>query len=123
MIVDEIETSIDILGGTSGVTTVCYGIGFYIAEWSTSTSAWSTQSPLIATDACRDNWIAIETGTAVMQFPPSITQNGIKTRWKLKGPWQLRQGEAIMQTVQNDSFSQGAFNWNSFTRYRVRRVS
>jgi hypothetical protein len=122
MLITEIDFVVDIPMVNSSSGLVNYGVGLYPGEWSTSTTAWSTQSPLIVSDACRDNWLTLDVGCAWVSSSPTLTQHGIRIKHNVKCNLSLTQGQGVLLTIQNDATSGVPFNWQAFTRYKVRRV-
>jgi hypothetical protein len=121
VIISEIDITVDITN-TGSDNVVRYGVGIFPTEYDTSGAIWATRSPLLPGDATRDDWLFLEVGTFFGKNAPSITQNGIRIRRHLKGSWTLGQGDGLILMVANSSLSNTNFYYNSFVRWKQRRV-
>jgi len=105
---------------TAGVLNV--GVGLFKGIW-TGGASWTTQSPLLGTDACRENWLYIDTKTMWMPTAAACTTlTAMNFRTKIRR-LTIRTGEclafAITNGVNSTSSSLGVL---VFCRWRQKKT-
>jgi hypothetical protein len=118
--VNQIDARFDVQGITALAGVASIGIGLYLAQQ--AGSVFSSRDPLLATDACREDWMQLEAMTITFPLAASYTLPWHRTLRIRSRKVLVREGFALRITLSYGGTAGSSLQYTPWLRSRINRI-